>query len=83
MQVGEPVRTGSGDNGRRGKVEGDLRLLGANCGRLLRYAFLLITLGIFELLWPLRFRFSALPVALTGLLFWLAIASGLWYVITA
>ena len=31
----------------------------------------------------LRFRFSALPVALTGLLFWLAIASGLWYVMTA
>jgi hypothetical protein len=28
----------------------------------------------------LRFRFPALPVMLAGLLFWLGIASGLWYV---
>lgn len=31
----------------------------------------------------LRFRFSALPVALAGLLLWMAVASGLWYVMTA
>lgn len=30
----------------------------------------------------LRFRFSALPVALMGLLLWMAVASGLWYVMT-
>ncbi len=28
----------------------------------------------------LRFRFSTLPVALTGLILWLAVATGLWYV---
>ena len=31
----------------------------------------------------LRFRFSALPLALTGLLFWAGIAAGLLYVMTA
>jgi len=30
----------------------------------------------------LRYRFAALPVALIGLLFWLGVACGLWYVMT-
>lgn len=31
----------------------------------------------------LRFRFPAMPVALIGLLFWLALAIGFWYVMVA
>ena len=31
----------------------------------------------------LRFRFSVLPVSLVGLLVWLGIATGLWYVMAA
>jgi hypothetical protein len=41
-------------------------------------AFLVCAMTLSHIL--LRFRLSALPVALVSLIFWIAVATGLWWV---
>jgi hypothetical protein len=55
-------------------IEGHAMILGAIA--LFAYA-----LGLSHIL--LRFRLSALPVALVLLLFWIGVATGLWYVMVS
>ena len=66
--------TVNGEGKEYAAIEGHAMILGAIA--LFAYA-----LGLSYIL--LRFRFSAFPVALILLIFWIGVATGLWYVMAS